>query len=228
MQQHLSVDITSMYQNTLFDVLIFPRLEEGIDSRDFLCYKQVVQNQIWNKECSFTQQNQSINSSVQMLLNQQSYEVVIKNLEEDNNLDKHIVIDNTPYPPASGYIPKKSFSLMVQTRTEFQQPINLKSIIIIEQEQQQQYEEYLKSKESSLINTGESKKEFDSNEKSDDFKDKLESEEIKSPKEFDINVQQDVEDDTDESGDLFKQLGHGNDNIRHDDNQTIYNKFGIQ
>jgi hypothetical protein len=42
-----------------------------------------------------------------MLLRQQHYDVVVKSLNDSNNIDRLVVIDNTPYPP-KGATRKKS------------------------------------------------------------------------------------------------------------------------
>jgi len=44
--------------------------------------------------------NKNDKNTSTVLLNLQSYEAVIKTIEESNDVDKHIVIDNTPYPPS--------------------------------------------------------------------------------------------------------------------------------
>jgi hypothetical protein len=76
-------------------VLVFDRYEEGVDSPDFLCYKEVVEKQDWLKECDFLKGN----DHTTMLVNQQTFTVNIKSVLDSNNQDSHIVIDNTPYPP---------------------------------------------------------------------------------------------------------------------------------
>jgi hypothetical protein len=75
-------------------VLIFDKPLEGEvgESLDFLCYQEVVKYQDWTRDCQFDPKVTTLS------LKQQNFEVGIKSLNDSNNLDSHIVIDNTPFP----------------------------------------------------------------------------------------------------------------------------------
>ena len=110
-------------------MLVFDRVEEGKDSADYLCYKEVVAAKDWLRECPFLKSNES---SVTVLVNQQLFEMNIKSaLLDSNTLDRQIIIDNTPYPP-HGVMPTSAFTLLMQTRSEFNNTLSVKTVVILE------------------------------------------------------------------------------------------------
>ncbi|CDW85597.1 UNKNOWN [Stylonychia lemnae] len=113
LKQTLSVDITSLYRNNFFDVFVFERIEEGKDSPDFLCYKEAVDNQIWDKDCSFL--HSITNKTTQTIHRTHPKELTV------------IIL----YKCSCLFLAKSAFTLMIQTRTDFKNPVNIKSIVII-------------------------------------------------------------------------------------------------
>ncbi|TNV75778.1 hypothetical protein FGO68_gene2043 [Halteria grandinella] len=103
LNQILTVDITTINMNHEFDVLIFERPSENEESQDYLCYLDLVKAKNWSKECNF-------GPLTQQLLRQQHYDVGVKSLNDSNNIDRHIIIDNSPFPVKGGAFPQASIT----------------------------------------------------------------------------------------------------------------------
>lgn len=86
-----------MNLNQEFDVLMFEKNDDSSESIHFTCYKEVISSKNWTKECGFVADPSR--AGVTMLLNQQHFDVVVKSLSDSNNIDRHVVIDNSPFPP---------------------------------------------------------------------------------------------------------------------------------
>ena len=78
-----------------------------------------------------------------LVLKQQHFDVGIKSLNDSNNLDSHIVIDNTPFPWQGAirkiifslkvlFIARASITLLFQTRTELNNRVIVKQLLIME------------------------------------------------------------------------------------------------
>lgn len=106
-------------------MLIFERTSDDIESEDFLCYKEAVQSKNWTRDCMF-------GPNTQLYLGQQHYDVYVKSLNDSNNADRHVIIDNTPFPYRNGARPRAPITLLLQTRTEFNNKVIVKQILILE------------------------------------------------------------------------------------------------
>lgn len=66
-------------------------------------------------------------TSVTMVLNVESYTYLLQEMTDDANIDKHIVIDNTPIP-IGGASSASDVTFMLQIITDFNMPYNIKTL----------------------------------------------------------------------------------------------------
>jgi hypothetical protein len=66
-------------------------------------------------------------TSVTMVLNVDSYTYLLQEITDDANIDKHIVIDNTPIP-IGGASAASDVTFMLQIITDFNMPYNIKTL----------------------------------------------------------------------------------------------------
>jgi hypothetical protein len=66
-------------------------------------------------------------TSVTMALNVDSYIYLLQEMTDDANIDKHIVIDNTPIP-IGGASSASDVTFMLQIITDFNMPYNIKTL----------------------------------------------------------------------------------------------------
>ena len=65
-------------------------------------------------------------------MRQTHFDVSVKSLNDTNNIDCDIVIDNTLYPSQGGATPTQQITLLLQTRTDFENKVTVKNILILE------------------------------------------------------------------------------------------------
>ena len=122
------VDITTINLNLLFDVLIFDKYASDGSSPnpDFQCYQELVAAQDWSRTCTFSQ------PGTKTLLRQNKFEIDIKAISDENNHERHIIIDNTPFPMNGGAVVQSPMTLIFSTRTDFNNRVIVRSILILE------------------------------------------------------------------------------------------------
>ena len=93
--------------NLLFDVLIFNKYASDgqTENPDFTCYQQIIQSQNWTETCTFDP------TITTMILQQSDFEIDIKSLNDSNNMQRHVIIDNSPFPLIGGSIRKDTYQL---------------------------------------------------------------------------------------------------------------------
>ena len=82
--------------------------------------------QDWTRACASNQ------PGTKTLLKQNSFEIDIKAISDENNHERHIIIDNTPFPMADGAVVQAPMTLIFSTRTDFNNRVIVKSILILE------------------------------------------------------------------------------------------------
>ena len=66
------------------------------------------------------------------MLRQDGFEIDVKAISDENNHEKHIIIDNTPFPMVAGAVVQSPMTLIFSTRTEFNNRVIVKSVLILE------------------------------------------------------------------------------------------------
>jgi hypothetical protein len=116
------VGITNNFQNFEFDILVFDVVDGT--SADLECYKQAVFDSDWEKDCSLEQsQGAHLFTHVQL----QSH--AIKSGEEENDKDRVVILDNTPFPRGGAYA-NASIVLEYSSSSSFRMSYNLRATSI--------------------------------------------------------------------------------------------------
>ena len=90
------------------------------------CYLRAVQEKDWNHECHFDVDG----GSTQILLSQKEYTLELKGKDEENELDRIIIIDNTQFP-RGGAMPEDEIILEYASSTTYNMSYNLRNISIL-------------------------------------------------------------------------------------------------
>lgn len=107
---------SSNFQNSNVDILVF----SANDTKAYDCYVKAVAGESWSTfNCDMT--------SVQMVLNVDTYTYLLTEITDNVNIDKQIVIDNTPIP-IGGANANRDVTFQLQIITDFNMPYNIKTL----------------------------------------------------------------------------------------------------
>lgn len=88
--------ITNNFQNFEFDILVFDVVDGT--SADLECYKQAVYDANWQKDCGLEK-----SKVTHLFTHVQLQSHAIKSGEEENDKDRVVILDNTPFPRGGAY-----------------------------------------------------------------------------------------------------------------------------